>query len=403
MKRETLHRSAIDRRPPIKLLVGLAVIAPTTIHLILPSLPSMQREFQTDYATVQLLISMYMVAFGVAQLFVGPISDIAGRRKALFGGLVLYCTSSGLCALAQNLDFLIGLRMVQAVGACAEVVVARAIVRDNYDDQQSTRIFGYLAMGMAVGPMMAPIVGGALFEIVGWRGLFGILAGVGALSAMSVWMFIGDSSAVRHGEFRMQKFLAEIVLLFQNRQFILFALGVCFHTGFFYAFVAGGPYLSSEFLSMAPKTYGAWFASVAVCFAAGNFLAARLVLRFGNITIVLVGGLLVLTASLFLVVVLNAELYSAPAIFGAVGTATFASGLVMPTSYSGLLAANPSLAGSASGLVGFMQFLFAALFSTLAGVAIELWHHPVALGFVMLAAAALSLSAATCLRLINHA
>jgi DHA1 family bicyclomycin/chloramphenicol resistance-like MFS transporter len=383
----TATPAAAIRRPPIKLLIALGIIGPITIHMILPSLPNMQRQFETDYATVQLLISVYMIVFGAAQLFIGPLADIAGRRKTLFGGLALYCLSSVLCALAPNLEMLIGLRMLQAVGACSGIVLARAIIRDHYDDRRSTKMFGYLAMGVAVGPMLAPIAGGALFEFIGWRGLFWVLAAVGAATTAFVWVFIEESGAVRSGTNRSRALFVDIVRLLRNRRFILYALNICFHTGFFYAFVVGGPYLASEFLSMTPKTYGAWFATVAVGYGTGNFIAGRLIAHFRNEAIIFAGGALVLVLSLFLVFVLVAELHSALAIFGAVGTATLSSGLVMPISYSGVLAADPKLAGSASGLVGFMQFSFAALFSTLASFAIEYWHHPVALGFVMLSAA----------------
>ena len=385
---------AADKRPPVKLLIAFGILGPLTIHLILPSLPNMQRQFGTDYATVQLLISFYVVAMGVAQLFVGPMADILGRRRILIGGLCLYSVASVLCALAPGFEFLLGLRVLQAIGACTGVVLARAIIRDHYDERQSTRVLGYLAMGMAVGPMLAPMLGGFLFEIVGWRGLFWTLAATGTTSFALALKFIGDSGEIRRGRSRLKRLFGDIALLLRNARFLLYAANICFQTGVFYAFIAGGPYLASNFLDMTPRVYGAWFATAALGYAVGNFLAGRLIAIIRSDTLLLIGAIGAFSFTLVLLSVLATGLHAPLAIFGPVAMATLFSGFVMPTSYAGSLSTDPSLAGSASGFVGFLQFSFAAIFSMLASVAIETFDRPVALGCVMAFAAGIGLLAA---------
>ncbi|MCI5074133.1 multidrug effflux MFS transporter [Oricola sp.] len=382
---------AARQKPPVKLLVLFGILGPLTIHLIMPSLPNMQQEFATDYATVQLLISLYVIALGAAQLFVGPMADILGRRRVLIGGLTLYTVASALCAFAPGFEVLLGLRILQAIGACTGAVLARAIIRDHYDESQSTRVMGYLAMGMAVGPMLAPLLGGILFEIVGWRGLFAALAAMGVASFAFAWKFIGNSGQIRHGQNRLRRLFADITVLLRNTRFILYAANICFHTGMFYAFIAGGPYLASVFLGMTPKVYGAWFATAALGYAGGNFLAGRLIALVRSETLVLFGAIGTFTFTLMLFLVLMAGIHMPLAIFGPVALATFSSGFVMPTSYSGSLSIDPSLAGSASGFVGFLQFSFAGILSTLASIAIEVFDTPVALGAVMTFAAGIGL------------
>ena len=384
--------AVVGHRPPVKLLILFGILGPLTIHLILPSLPNMQRLFGTDYATVQLLISLYVVALGVAQLFVGPMADIFGRRRILIGGLSLYTVASVACALAPGFEVLLGLRMLQAIGACTGVVLARAIIRDHYDERQSTRVLGYLAMGVAVGPMLAPMMGGLLFEIVGWRGLFWTLTAIGAVSFLLAWRFVGDSGQIRRGENRLKRLFSDIAALFRNARFLLYAANICFHTGIFYAFIAGGPYLASEFLGMTPKVYGVWFATAALGYATGNFLAGRLIAIVRSETLVLGGAIGSFFFTLVLLAVLAAGIHAPLAIFGPIALATLSSGFVMPTSYSGSLSTDPSLAGSASGFVGFLQFSAAAIFSTLASIAIEVFDHPVALGCVMAIAAGAGLT-----------
>lgn len=379
--------TAPGRAPPVKLLVTFGIVGPLTIHLILPSLPNMQRQFGTDYATIQLLISLYVVAMGVAQLFVGPLADILGRRKVLIGGLLLYSCASVLCALASGFEILLGLRMLQAVGACTGVVLARTIIHDHYDERQSTRVLGYLAMGVAVGPMLAPMLGGFLFEVIGWRGLFWVLAAIGTASFALAWRFIGDSGEIRRGRNRLKRLSGDVAVLLRNARFLIYAANICFQTGVFYTFIAGGPYLASAFLGMTPKVYGAWFATAAFGYAVGNFLAGRLISMVRGDTLVLVGAIGAFVSTLVLLGLLMAGIHAPLAIFGPVAIATLFSGFVMPTSYSGSLSIDPSLAGSASGFVGFLQFSFAAIFSTLASVAIEVFDDAVALGGVMAFAA----------------
>lgn len=377
---------APGKKPPVALLVSFAIIGPLTIHLVLPSLPHLQRDFETDYATIQLLISLYVIAFGSAQLFIGLLADMIGRRMTLLAGLSLYAVASALCALAPNVETLIALRMLQGVGGCTGAVLARAIVRDYYDDRQSAKVLGYLAMGIAIGPMVAPAAGGALFELTGWQGLFWVLAAIGTMSLVLGWLFVVNSGVRPAEPARLAKLFADIGTLLRNRRFILSTLNICFNTGMFYAFIVGGPYIGSTFLGLSPKVYGAWFAMIAVGYAAGNFLGGRLIGRFELQRVVLVGAVAAFLATCALTVVFAMQIVSPLLVFGGVGLATLWSGLVMPNSLAVALSVDPRLAGSASGFAGFSQFAVAAAFSTVAGMVLEQWKDPLSVGLVMMVA-----------------
>lgn len=377
---------APGKKPPIALLVSFGIIGPLTIHLVLPSLPHLQQDFGTDYATIQLLISLYVIAFGSAQLFIGPLADMIGRRATLLAGISLYMVASALCALAPNVETLIALRMLQGVGGCTGAVLARAIVRDYYDDRQSAKVLGYLAMGIAIGPMAAPAAGGVLFELTGWRGLFWLLAAIGAMSLVLGWLFVGNSGLRPGGSGRLRKLFSDVATLVCNRRFILSTLNICFNTGMFYAFVVGGPYIGNAFLGLSPKVYGAWFAVVAIGYAVGNFLSGRLIGRFTLQKVVLAGATAAFVSTCGLTAVFAMHIGSPLLVFGGVGLATLWSGLVMPNSLAVALSVDPRLAGSASGFAGFSQFAVAAAFSTIAGTVLEQWNDPTAVGLVMIAA-----------------
>jgi DHA1 family bicyclomycin/chloramphenicol resistance-like MFS transporter len=377
---------APGKKPPIALLVSFGIIGPLTIHLVLPSLPHLQQDFDTDYATIQLLISLYIMAFGSAQLFIGPLADMIGRRRTLLAGISLYAVASALCALAPNVETLIALRMLQGVGGCTGAVLARAIVRDYYDDGQSAKVLGYLAMGIAIGPLVGPVAGGALFEITGWQGLFWLLAAIGTMSLVLGWLFVGNSGVRPGGSGRLAKLFADIGTLVRNRRFILSTLNICFNTGMFYAFIVGGPYIGNTFLGLSPKAYGAWFAVIAVGYAFGNFLGGRLIGRFALQKVVLAGAVATFLSTCALGAVFALHVASPLLVFGGVGLATLWSGLVMPNSLAVALSVDPRLAGSASGFAGFSQFAVAAAFSTVAGTVLERWNDPLAVGIVMIVA-----------------
>ena len=159
-------------------LVLATALGPFAMQVFLPALPAIQEDFGVRAATAQLAFSLSALAIAVATLFYGPLSDRFGRRPALIGGLLVYLAGSLLCALAPTITLLIVGRVVQAAGGCAGIVLSRAIVRDLYGRDESAAMLAYITMAMVAAPMMAPVLGGLLTDLAGWRSVF--LAGVGA-------------------------------------------------------------------------------------------------------------------------------------------------------------------------------------------------------------------------------
>lgn len=140
----------------ILLLVMVAAVSPLGINLYLPSMPGMARMLEVDYAAIQFTLSVYIAAIAVGQLIIGPISDRYGRRPVLLGGLAIFVAGSVICMLAPNIGTLIAGRIIQALGGCAGIALSRAIVRDLYERDRAASMIGYVTMGMAVAPMVAP-------------------------------------------------------------------------------------------------------------------------------------------------------------------------------------------------------------------------------------------------------
>jgi DHA1 family bicyclomycin/chloramphenicol resistance-like MFS transporter len=160
------------RRPPLFIIIAVVACGPLAIHILVPSLPGLQIIFDTNYATVQLTLTLYFFAFAGAQLIYGPLSDRFGRRPVLLAGMALYVGGGVICLSASTIEVLIGGRIVQGIGGCAGFVLARAIVRDLYEREKAASMLAYVTMAMVVVPMMAPGIGGYLDLWFGWWASF---------------------------------------------------------------------------------------------------------------------------------------------------------------------------------------------------------------------------------------
>src|SRR5260221_676291 len=157
-----------------------------SIDMYLPALPALERYFSTDTASVQHTLASFFAGLAIGQLLYGPIADKYGRKPPLYFRLTLYVIASAACALAPGIGSLIVLRFLQAVSGCAGMVVARAMVRDLYDRQESARVFSILLMVMGIAPIVAPLAGGYLLTWFGWRSIFWVLALFGVACLVAV-------------------------------------------------------------------------------------------------------------------------------------------------------------------------------------------------------------------------
>lgn len=381
------------RAPPVPLLVAFSVLGPVTIHMVLPALPFLQGEFDTDFATAQLLVSFFVLAFGGGQILVGPLADLWGRRAVLCGGMALYALSSALCALAPNIETLIGLRVVQGLAACTGTVLARAIIREFWEVPASTRVLGYLAMGISIGPIIAPTAGGLLFQAAGWRMPFWTLAVLGLVNTALALALVPRTGRSGGGD-GLRRLGSDIRALVRDRGFRAAWWTVCFNAGCVFTFIANAALVSDMMLDLSPTAFGAWFGLGAVGYIAGNLVAGRLASRFSGIAVLGMGVVAVAVVALGMAAVLALGIASPLAIFGLFSLIMAASGLVMPNAFAASMAAVPGAAGSASGFVGFAQYVVGAVFATVASYLVESWHAPVFLGLVMVASSVLGVAVA---------
>ena len=174
-------------------LAGLTALGPLSIDFYLPSLPRIAEELHGTASGAQLTLTACLAGLAAGQLVMGPLSDRFGRRGPLVVGMAAYIVASLLCALAPSMPVLVVLRLLQGLAGAGGIVIARAVVRDLYEGNAAVRFFSLLMLVMGLAPILAPVIGGQLVGVVGWRGLFGVLAGAGVVILAAVLAWVPES------------------------------------------------------------------------------------------------------------------------------------------------------------------------------------------------------------------
>ena len=383
----------LDRRTPPHLftLVAMASLAALNMNIFLPSLPRMAVDFDADYAVVQLTVSGYLATTAVLQLLIGPLSDRYGRRAVMLWALLLFLLATLACAFAPTLELFLAARMMQAAVVCG-LVLSRAVVRDMHGATGSASMIGYVTMGMALAPMVGPMLGGLIDESHGWRTTFLVLCGFGVLVSALVWADLGETNLNRSASLGAQ--MRGYPELFRSRRFWGYAMVAASVSGAFFAFLGGGPYVASNVLGLAPSELGLYFGFIALGYMMGNFGAARLTPRFGLNPMMLTGALVAMSGTGLGIGLFALEIRTPLSFFGPILLVGLGNGLALPSANAGLLSVRPHLAGSASGLGGALMIGGGAGLAALAGALLGPDRGAAPLQWLMLAASATGMLAA---------
>ncbi len=379
-----------DRNSPphITTLVLIASIGSISLSIFLASLPEMARYFNVPYSLMQIAITGYLALTSIAHLLLGPISDRYGRRPVMLISIILFILATIGAVTSTSFEAFIVFRVLQSV-IVSGLVLSRTIVRDLVAREQAASMIGYVTMGMALAPMLAPPLGGYLAELFGWQSNFHFLSLFGVVVFIVCWFDLGETNKHKMSSFAEQ--IKSYPNLLKSRRFWGYALTAAFSAGTFFAYLGGAPFVGSEIYGLTSAQIGTYLMLTPIGYMAGNGISGRYTNTYGiykMITIGIIITILGMGGSLFYILAgwqhpLSFFLFTISIGLG--------NGMTLPSANAGMLDVRPELAGSASGLGGALMTLGGAAFSTLSGVMLTTSSGPLPLVLCIILASVLAL------------
>lgn len=353
------------RWPSLAVLFSTMFASQLALTIFLPAVPDIARDLDASLGSVLLMMPAYLVAFALMQLVAGPLSDRFGRRPIILGGVTLFMLASLACAFAGDIWQLLGARFFQAAGACASIVVGRAVVRDTSDGKSAAQAMSYLAISLGVGPAIAPFFGGLLVEAFNWRATFFATAAMSALSlAFAIPVLKETLPAAERRPLGILRLVLGYLALTRQAGFMGYSLTISFQSAIFQVFMTASPVVLITQLGLEPRVYGLYLMIIPVAFIAGSFVSGRLVRHLPVDAIIAVGSTMGVLGGLMQLGFAVSGIATAPLIVGAILVSNFGTGLVLANCYAQALnTVSPSFAGSASALGGFLHMGWAFVIS----------------------------------------
>ncbi len=352
----------------LMLILGLLMaVTSLSVDIYLPAMPQMQQDLSGN---IEFTITSFLIGFSSAQLVWGPISDRIGRRKPLLIGMAFFTISSIGCALSQNLEQIIFWRVLQAFGACTGPMIARAMVRDLFGKTQAAQVLSTLTLVMAIAPIAGPLIGGQLIQISTWHSIFWLLTLIGLIILLAIFFIPETHKKEDRTHSSLNVIFYSYYQLLRDWQFMRYSLCVsCFYVAA-YSFIVGSPFVYINFYGIGEQYYGGLFALNIVGLMAVSVINRYLVTRFSLDFLLRFAALIAMSAVLVLILLFYLVIGYVYSIIIMVLIFFSMNGIIAACATAAALDRVPHIAGSASALIGSLQYgsgiissLFLAWFS----------------------------------------
>ncbi len=362
----------MNRKQQLNLIIILGAVAalgPFSIDTYLPGFLAISKDLNTSISRVSLTLTSYFIGISVGQLIYGPLLDRFGRKKPLILGLGLYFLTSVACIFAPNIDLLIVLRLLQALGGCVGMVATRAIIRDRFEAREIARAFSSLILVMGVAPIVAPTIGGYITNALGWRYIFVLLSFLSAILILILHNFLSESKGPDQTvSLKFGSILKNYWEVLKNRDFALYGFAGSMAMAGLFVYVAGSPFVFMELLGFSEKSYGWLFGLNAFGFIAGSQFNRRILKKRDSEKVTVVTAVLLFVVSLIALVSALFHLSGTFLICASLFGFMFFLGFVNPNTTAMALAPFERNAGVASALIGSIRMLGGALSTGLIGL-----------------------------------
>ncbi|MBA2668931.1 MAG: multidrug effflux MFS transporter [Gemmatimonadetes bacterium] len=343
------------------MLSALTALAALAIDMSLPAMPQLQRAFEADVSRVQLTLSLFLLGYGGGQFVCGSLSDHFGRRSVMLIGLGVFTISSFACAFAPSLPVLVLLRLVQGAGASAGPILARAIVRDLFDQHEGASILSHITQMMVLAPILAPVIGGYLLLYFAWNSIFLVLAVCGTVLSVLTWRRLPETlSDQREVTPVMAGIIRGYGRLLSHRPSMRYVLATSFSFAGLFGYISGSPFVFMQVYGVREEHFGYYFALPALALMAGAGANRSLLRRYSSMVLLRVGAWLLLTAGTMSVTLAWLDFGGLPGLVVPLMLYLFGMGILGPNATSAALAHHGRSAGAASSLMGALQTLSGA-------------------------------------------
>lgn len=334
-------------------LGGLMAFTSLSTDMYLPALPEMQKDL---HGNMELTITGFLIGFSVAQIFWGPISDRFGRKRPLALGMLLFIIGTVGCAMSYDISHMIFWRVVQAFGGCTGPMISRAMVRDMFGVTKAAQMLSTLMIIMAIAPIIGPLLGGQLLKISSWHSIFWFLAIVGVLMFTCIIRLPETLPSEKRKDASLGNSLSKYKQLLSNRRFMKYTLCVTFFYVGAYAFIAGSPFVYITYFGVEPQYFGWLFALNILGLVGLSFANRKLITRYKLDTLLRAASFIAMVSGVILAVLVKSDISG---IYGILTTVFFffsMNGVIAATATASALDGVPEMAGTASALLGSLQY-----------------------------------------------
>ena len=376
---------ALNKKNPLLViyLAALAAFAPFSTDIYLASMPTIQHIFNTSIANVQLTLSLFFVSFAIAQLFWGPLSDRIGRKAVVFIGVSIFVLGSFLCAWSHNISLLIIARIIQAMGACAGIVMAIAMVKDDFPDaKEMSKILSRMMSVTILAPMIAPIIGSYMLVHFGWQSNFYFLAMYGVLLILGAFFIKESHTKLARKPLPINKLFHAYLEQIRFTPFLLAVLAVSTNFSVLFAFISSSSFIYITIYHLPTDLFGYLFAINAAALVFGSLSLNPLKNRFSDHRIIFMAILISIIGSIIMFIAIYFDPKSMWSVMLPSFVVTYGIGILYPELTSYALKNVVTYTGLASSLVGTFRFVLAAAVGFFMGIIIT--HSALPLALIML-------------------
>ncbi len=334
----------------------LVALGPVSMALYTPAMPRLVEVLGTDISSVKLTLTIYFGGFTLAQLICGPLSDAFGRRPIVLVFSGIYLAGSFIALASDTVSYLLVARLLQGIGASAGIAISRAIVRDQFTGQASARIMNLIGLMLAIGPALAPTVGGLTLEFLGWRAIFAIMVVYGlAIGVLAIFFMAETNTHKDRGHIAPRRLARSYGLLLREPAFLRPSIILGTTLGSIYTMATILPFVIIETVGLTPSQFGYSMILQSGSFFLGSLATRHLLKRYSAEKIVPVGMGLIVIGVAAMAVLSHAQTLTLLHVMGPVAVFAFGIAIILPSMSTAALFPFPQFAGSASAMMGFFQ------------------------------------------------